>query len=67
MARPPLSLGAHSGGRQRGLQQSPPGQVEFVFEGGNTVAHVNTEGGNAPEMEIELLGQINLTAGDFRL
>jgi Ca2+-binding RTX toxin-like protein len=51
----------------KGPTVDAPGQVEFVFEGGNTVVHVNTEGGNAPEMEIELLGQINLTAGDFLL
>jgi hypothetical protein len=38
-----------------------------VFEGNNTVVHINTEGGNAPEMEIELVGQINLVASDFLL
>jgi Ca2+-binding RTX toxin-like protein len=44
-----------------------PGQIEYVFEGNNTVVRVNTAGDGAPEMEIQLTGQINLVAGDFFL
>ena len=44
-----------------------PGQIEYTFEGGNTVVRVNTAGDLAPEMEIQLLGQIDLVASDFLL
>ena len=44
-----------------------PGQVEFVFEAGDTVVRVNTAGGGAPEMDIRLLGQVDLVASDFLL
>src|SRR3712207_7731188 len=42
-----------------------PGQIEYVFEGNNTVVRFNTEGSNAPEMEIQLLGNIDLVASDL--
>jgi Ca2+-binding RTX toxin-like protein len=44
-----------------------PGQIEYTFEGGNTVVRVNTTGDLAPEMEIQLLGNIDLVASDFVL
>jgi Ca2+-binding RTX toxin-like protein len=44
-----------------------PGQISYTFENNTTVVRINTEGGfaSAPEMEIQLSGQINLVAGDF--
>jgi Ca2+-binding RTX toxin-like protein len=44
-----------------------PGQIEYVFENNTTVVRINTDGGNTPEMEIQLLGQIDLVASDFIL
>jgi Ca2+-binding RTX toxin-like protein len=45
-----------------------PAQIEYVFENNTTVVRVNTVGGSgAPEMEIQLLGQIDLVASDFIL
>jgi hypothetical protein len=43
------------------------GQIEFIFESGDTIVKVNTGGTLAPEMEIQLDGQINLVASDFVL
>ena len=43
------------------------GQVEYTFAGGNTVVRVNTGGDLAPEMEIQLQGNIDLVAADFVL
>jgi serralysin len=43
------------------------GQVEYTFVGGNTVVRVNTGGDLAPEMEIQLQGNIDLVAGNFFL
>jgi Ca2+-binding RTX toxin-like protein len=51
----------------RGPTIDAPGQIEYVFEGGNTVVRINTAGDLAPEMEIQLLGNIDLVAGDFIL
>jgi Ca2+-binding RTX toxin-like protein len=44
-----------------------PGHIEYVFEGDNTVVRVNTAGDNAPDMEIQLSGHVNLAAVDFLL
>jgi Ca2+-binding RTX toxin-like protein len=44
-----------------------PGQIEYVFENNTTVVRINTEGSNAPEMEIQLQGTIDLVASDFLL
>jgi Ca2+-binding RTX toxin-like protein len=46
-----------------------PGQITYGFEGNTTVVRMNTVGGfdSPPEMEIQLLGNIDLVAGDFFL
>ena len=46
-----------------------PGQISYGFEGNTTVVRMNTVGGfdSPPEMEIQLLGNIDLVAGDFFL
>jgi Ca2+-binding RTX toxin-like protein len=43
------------------------GQVRFFVEGDHTVVEANTTGGSGAEMQVELSGNINLTAGDFLL
>jgi serralysin len=40
-------------------------QIRFDYEGSNTVVQVNLDSSATPEMEIELVGHIALTAGDF--
>ena len=46
-----------------------PGQISYGFEGNTTVVHLETAGAgfNTPEMEIQLLGNIDLVASDFIL
>ena len=46
-----------------------PGQISYSFEGGTTVVEMNTVGGfdSAPEMQIQLQGNIDLVASDFIL
>jgi serralysin len=46
-----------------------PGQISYSFEGGTTVVEMNTVGGfdSAPEMQIQLQGNIDLVASDFLL
>jgi Ca2+-binding RTX toxin-like protein len=46
-----------------------PGQISYSFEGNTTVVEINTVGGfeSAPEMEIQLQGNIDLVASDFLL
>jgi serralysin len=46
-----------------------PGQISYSFENNTTVVEMNTVGGfdSAPEMQIQLLGQIDLAASDFLL
>ena len=43
------------------------GQVRSFFEGNHTVVEVNTAGHSGAEMQIQLDGHVNLTAGDFFL
>ena len=42
-------------------------QVRFIHQGGNTLVQLNTVGNSGMEMEIQLNGIVNLTAGDFLL
>jgi serralysin len=44
-----------------------PGQIRYVFENNTTVVQINTAGGDVPEMEIQLQGNIDLVASDFLL
>jgi Ca2+-binding RTX toxin-like protein len=46
-----------------------PGQISYSFEGRTTVVEMNTVGGfdSAPEMQIQLQGNIDLVASDFFL
>jgi Ca2+-binding RTX toxin-like protein len=43
------------------------GQVRFQHQDGITIVQANVEGDLAPEMEIAIVGTINLGAGDFLL
>jgi Ca2+-binding RTX toxin-like protein len=46
-----------------------PGQISYSFENNTTVVEINTVGGfeSAPEMQIQLQGNIDLVASDFIL
>ena len=41
------------------------GQVRFFHEGDSTVVEVNTAGGSGADMQVELVGRVQLAAGDF--
>jgi Ca2+-binding RTX toxin-like protein len=43
------------------------GQLRYAFVGTSTVIQASTDGDAAPELEIELAGQVTLRAGDFVL
>lgn len=42
-------------------------QVRFIHSGGNTLVQINSVGNSGMEMEIQLNGLLNLSAGDFIL
>ena len=42
-------------------------QARFSYSGGNTIVSVNTAGNSGAELQIELAGIVDLTAGDFLL
>lgn len=46
---------------------SAPNQIRFSHSSGDTVVAINATGNSGAEMQIELSGIINLTAGDFLL
>jgi Ca2+-binding RTX toxin-like protein len=46
---------------------SAPDQIRFSHSGGDTIVGINTDGNAGAEMQIELSGIVNLTAGDFLL
>jgi Ca2+-binding RTX toxin-like protein len=41
------------------------GQVRYFFDGDRTVVEVNTTGSAGADMQIELVGRVQLAAGDF--
>jgi hypothetical protein len=45
----------------------PAERQESERKAGNTIVAINTAGNTGAEMQIELAGVINLTAGDFML